>query len=92
MNVTPSIATIISALISGIVALVVSVFQNSKSMALVEYKIEELKKAVEKEVSLDREVGTIKRDLKTCFSKYDELKKEMQDLEQDIKALQRTVK
>lgn len=48
MNISPAIATIIGSLISGVVALLVSAFQNSKTMALVEYKIEELIKKQEK--------------------------------------------
>lgn len=44
--------TILSSLISGVVAIVVCVINNRKTMALIEYKIEQLTERVEKHNNL----------------------------------------
>ena len=77
MNITPAAATIIGSLISGVVALIVSAFQNNKSMALVEYKIDELKKQVEKHNCLVERMVKVEQKSDTNFKKYDELKSEI---------------
>ena len=77
MNITPALATIIGSLISGVVALIVSAFQNNKSMALVEYKIDELKRQVEKHNCLVERMVKVEQKSDTNFKKYDELKSEI---------------
>ena len=47
-----AIATIIGALISGIVSLIVSSHQHDKSMALIEYRLEQLENKVDKHNNL----------------------------------------
>lgn len=44
--------TVLSSLISGVVAIVVCVINNRKTMALIEYKIEQLTQRVEKHNNL----------------------------------------
>lgn len=80
MNITPAAATIISALISGAVALLVSMFQNSKSVALISYQIEELKKDVEKHNKLVERTAVLERDLKTAFNRIDENRQELKEV------------
>ena len=80
MEITPAIATVIGSLISGAVALLVSAFQNNKSMALVEYKIEELRKGVEKHNQLVERTAIIERDLKTAFNKIDEIRQDVKEV------------
>lgn len=73
MGITPAIATIIGSLISGVVALVVSAFQNNKSMALVEYKIDELKKQVEKHNCLVERMVKVEEGLKANWKQTDKI-------------------
>ena len=80
MNISPATATIISALISGAVALVVSMFQNSKAVALITYQIEELKKDVEKHNKLVERTAVLERDLKTAFNRIDENRQEIKEV------------
>lgn len=80
MNITPAAATIISALISGAVALLVSAFQMNKSMALVEYKIEELRKGVEKHNQLVERTAINERDIKTAFNRIDEIRQDIKEV------------
>lgn len=47
-----AISTVIGAVISGIVSLVVATKQQSKTMALVEYRLDELEKKVDKHNNL----------------------------------------
>ena len=42
-----AIATVIGAMISGVVSLIVSSNQHSKSMALIEYRLEQLERKVD---------------------------------------------
>ena len=85
MNISPATATIIGSLISGVVALVVSAFQNNKSMALVEYKIAELKKQVEKHNKLVERMTTVENKSEANFQKYDEMKAEVEKLKERIR-------
>ena len=75
-----AIGTIIGALISGVISLVISSKQYDKSMALVEYKIEELIKRQEKYNNVVERTAVIERDLKSCWNRYDELKKDMKEI------------
>lgn len=76
-----AIGTIIAALITGAVSLLVSSRQYDKSMALVEYKIEELKKQVEKHNHIVERTAVIERDLKTAFNRIDENRKEIREVQ-----------
>lgn len=75
-----AIATIIGALISGAVSLLVSSKQYDKSMVLVEYQIAELKRTVEKHNHLVERTAIVERDLKTCFNRYDEIRAELKEV------------
>lgn len=75
-----AIATIIGALISGVVSLLVSTHQNDKAMALVEYRLGELEQKMDKHNNLVERTAVIERDLKTAFNKIDENRQEVRDL------------
>ena len=81
MNITPAAATIISAVISGIIALLVSMTQNSKAVALISYQIEELKKDVEKHNQLVERTAVLERDLKTAFNRIDENRNDIKEVQ-----------
>lgn len=71
--VITAIGTIIGALISGAVSLFVSSRQYDKSMALVEYKIEELKKQVEKHNGLVERMVKVEEGLKANWKQTDKI-------------------
>lgn len=48
-----AVATIISSIITGLVAIYVCTVQNNKSMALIQYRMDQLEKKVETHNSLD---------------------------------------
>ena len=75
-----AVATIIGALISGVVSLIVSSHQHDKAMALVEYRIGELEQKMDKHNNLVERTAVIERDLKTAFNRIDETKQEVRDL------------
>lgn len=75
-----AIATIIGALISGVVSLLVSSHQHDKAMALVEYRIGELEEKMDKHNNLVERTAVIERDLKTAFNRIDETKQEVKEL------------
>ena len=50
--IVPAIATVIGAVISGVVAVIVCNKQHDKTMALVQYRLEELEKKVDKHNNL----------------------------------------
>ena len=75
-----AIATIIGALISGVVSLLVSTHQHDKAMALVEYRLGELEEKVDKHNNLVERVTITERDLKTAFVRIDESRQEIKDL------------
>lgn len=75
-----AIATIIGALISGVVSLLVSTRQHDKAMALVEYRLGELEEKVDKHNNLVERVAIVERDLKTAFNRIDETKQEVKEL------------
>lgn len=73
-------ATIGAALISATAAIIVSAIQHRKSTALIEYKVEELKKEVEKHnnlvertFELEKNVEVIKNDIKVANHRIDDL-------------------
>lgn len=75
-----AIATIIGALISGVVSLLVSTRQHDKAMALVEYRLGELEEKVDKHNNLVERVAIVERDLKTAFVRIDENKADLRSI------------
>lgn len=75
-----AVATIIGALISGVVSLIVSSHQHDKAMALVEYRIGELEQKMDKHNNLVERVAYVERDLKTAFVRIDEQREEIKEL------------
>ena len=75
-------ATIAAALISAAAAILVSVIQHRKSTALIEYKVDELKKEVEKHnnlvertFELEKDVEVIRNDIKVANHRIDDLER-----------------
>lgn len=75
-------ATIGAALISAAAAILVSVIQHRKSTALIEYKVDELKKEVEKHnnlvertFELEKDVEVIRNDMKVANHRIDDLER-----------------
>lgn len=75
-----AISTVIGALISGVVSLFVSSKQYDKSVALIEYRINELEGKMDKHNNLVERVAIVERDLKTAFVRIDENKEEIKEL------------
>ena len=59
-----AIGTIVGALISGIVSLVVSSHQHNKSIALIEYRLQELEKKVDKHNNIVERVYALEAKVK----------------------------
>lgn len=76
-----AIGTITGALISGIVSLIVSSYQHSKSMAVIEYQVKELEKKMDKHNNLIERMAIVERDLKTSFNRIDELRGDIKDIQ-----------
>lgn len=74
-----AISTIVGALISGVVSLLVSSQQHDKSMALIEYRIGELEAKMDKHNNLIERMAIVERDLKTNWNKLDELRDEIRE-------------
>ena len=75
-------ATIGAALISAAAAILVSIIQHRKSTALIEYKVDELKKEVEKHnnlvertFELEKDVEVIRNDIKVANHRIDDLER-----------------
>lgn len=81
MNTTliTAISTIVGALISGVVSLLVSSQQHDKSMALIEYRIGELEAKMDKHNNLIERMAIVERDLKTNWNKLDELRDDIKE-------------
>lgn len=73
--------TIIGALISGTVSLIVSSKQHNKSIALIEYRLKELEAKQDKHNSLIERMAIVERDLKTAFKRIDENREEIKVIE-----------
>lgn len=76
-----AIGTVLGALISGAVSLIVSSHQHSKSMAVIEYRIQELEKKMDKHNNLIERMAIVERDLKTAFNRIDENREELKSIE-----------
>lgn len=71
---------IVVALISSGTSLIVAFVSIYMSNRLIAYKVDELKKQVEKHNNLVERVTVVERDLKTAFSRIDEHKEELRDM------------
>lgn len=69
--------TVIVAVISLMGTLAGSYFANSKTTALLSYRMEQLEKKVEKHNQVVERTYKIEKDLNTAFIRIDELKEEM---------------
>lgn len=69
--------TVIVAFISLLGTLTGSYFANSKTTALLSYRMEQLEKKVEKHNQVVERTYKIERDLNTAFIRIDELKEDM---------------
>ena len=77
--------TILSSLISGVVAIVVCVINNRKTMALIEYKIEQLTERVEKHNNLIERTYKNETDIKVLQEKVKVENHRVSDLEDVLK-------
>ena len=77
---TPTMATIIGSIISGLVALFVASIQHSKTTALIEYRIDQLEKKVDDSNHVKERTAINERDIKTSFSRIDELRNDVNRL------------
>jgi len=74
------ITAIAGPLMSGLIALYVSTVQNDKTVALVQYRLQQLEDKVATQNDYIEKVILAERDLKTAFRRIDELR-------DDVKAL-----
>lgn len=77
-----AISTVIGAIISGVVALIVSGRQNSKTMALVEYRLEQLEKKVDKHNNLVERMYAVEEDQKVLTERMKVANHRIDDLEE----------
>ena len=71
--IVTAFSTVFGALISGLVSLFVANKEHDKSMALVQYKIEELKKQVEKHNQLVERMVKVEEGLKANWKQTDKI-------------------
>lgn len=71
-----AIAAIIGAIISGIVSLLVSSMQHNKTIALIEYRMNELEKKVEKHNNFSDRITILEQNEKAQWKRIDELKEQ----------------
>lgn len=78
----PSVlATIISSIIAGLVALIVASIQHNKTAALMGYRLDVLEKKMDKHNQLQDRMIVQERDMKTAFSRIDELRSDVKEME-----------
>lgn len=78
----PSVlATIISSVITGLVALVVASIQHNKTAALMGYRLDVLEKKMDKHNQLQDRMIIQERDMKTVFNRIDELRSDVKEME-----------
>lgn len=68
-----AIVTLVGAIISGLVSLAVATIQHNKTSALMEYRLEQLEKKVDKHNNIVERMALVERDIKTAFSRIDEI-------------------
>lgn len=71
--------TIIVAAISLIGTLAGSYFANSKTIALLSYRLEQLERKVEKHNSVVERTSQLENNMQTAFSRIDEIRGELHD-------------
>lgn len=83
--------TVVGCIITGLVAIVVCVInnivqaqniktQNDKTVAVIQYQIQDLTKSVEKHNNLVERMAVVERDLKTSFNMLDDIREDISDL------------
>ncbi len=80
---TTAAATVLGSLVSGLVALVVASIQHNKTSTLMAYRLDQLEKKMDKHNLIER-VTVLERDSKTTFSKLDELRTDIKDIEDKL--------
>ena len=78
----PSVlTTIISSIIAGLVALIVASIQHNKTAALMGYRLDILEKKMDKHNQLQDRMIVQERDMKIAFSRIDELRSDVKEME-----------
>lgn len=76
-------ANIIGEIVVAVLALVGSLIgtamSNSKTTALISYRLESLEKKVEKHNQVVERMALVEKDVKTAFQRIDELRAELRD-------------
>ena len=78
----PEIIIAILTSASTLIAAIVSIVVNNN---LIGYKVDELKKQVEKHNNLVERIAVIERDLKTAFNKIGENEADIKELQKEVK-------
>lgn len=78
----PEIVIAIVTSASTLIAAIVSIIVNNN---LIGYKVDELKKQIEKHNSVIERVFVLERDVKTSFNRIDELRDDIRDLQRGAK-------
>ena len=74
---SPEIAIALISSGSSLTVAIISIFINNR---LIGYKVEELRKQVEKHNELVKDVAIIQRDLKTAFNRIDESRDDLKEI------------
>lgn len=80
MDATITIALITSA--SSLIVAVISVVMNNRILG---YKVDELKKQVEKHNQVVEKVALLQQETSTQWKRIDELRKDVEDLKKEVK-------
>lgn len=80
MDATITIALITSA--SSLIVAVISVVMNNRILG---YKVDELKKQVEKHNQVVEKVALLQQETSTQWERIDELRKDVEDLKKEVK-------
>ena len=78
-----AISTIVGAIISGIVALIVSSIQHNKTVAIIEVKVEELTKRVDKHNNLVERMYAVEEQAKLSEERIKVANHRIEDLEEN---------
>lgn len=81
MNYTGEIIVAVLALIGSVIG---SALANNKTQALIGYRIDELEKKVEKHNQVVERTVVLERDMKTAFSRIDEVQNDVKELRKEI--------
>lgn len=83
--VITAISTVIGAIISGIVALIVSSIQHNKTVAIIEVKVEELTKRVDKHNNLVERMYAVEEQARLSEERIKVANHRLEDLEEQNK-------